>query len=264
MSANISFRLLVVLAVFLGLTGAPARAQLRYTLKIESQKSSEPPVAPAHPLLAILGGMIASTLAPVGGLEIVITTGERGSRVEYSQAYTVVPAGGIALLRPDGSITVIDPSAKTYWRMAKPDLSMIKPDFTITRTGERATIAGLDTERARLDIKVPLPVPPGTELPPGIPSTLVVTGETWLADRYKEYANLTSLLGGMISLGLERLSSEGLPMKSVLRGDMFGDQQVVSTITSIGEVTVASSHFEIPLGFAEVPPPTSVPGLGRP
>jgi hypothetical protein len=254
-----AFVLLVLLAV-----SARAEADVRYTLKVEAQKSTEPLAVPPSPLMAVLGGVIASTLAPAGGVEVVVTAGDRGSRVEYRQAYAVVPAGGVALVRPDGAIVVIDPASKTYWKMPTPDFSMIKPDVNITRTGERVTMVGLDTERATLDIKVPLPLPPGTQLPPGIPSTLVITGETWLSERHKEYAKFVTAIGGVISLGLERLHAEGLPVRTVLRGEMFGDQQLVSTITSIGEVTVPADDYDVPAGFTEVAPPTSVPGLGRP
>ena len=174
------------------------------------------------------------------------------------------PAGGVTLVRPDGSILVIAPATKTYWRLAKPDLSMIKADVRLTRTGERATIAGVTAERAMLDVKVPFPVPPGTQLPPGIPTSLLLNGEAWLSDQYKDYAKMTTGLAGIMSLGLERLSAEGLPMKSVLRGEMFGDQQIASTITSIGEVSVPAAAYEIPAGFAEVTPPTTLPGLPKP
>jgi hypothetical protein len=254
----------LALAFLAFLVAVPARAELRYTMKIESQKNTQPTTTPPNPLMAMIGGIVATTLAPAGGLEITVTMGDRGSRVEYNQAYTVVPAGGITLVRPDGAIVVIDPATKTYWRMAKPDLSMVKADVTIARTGERSTVLGVAAERATFDVKVPLPVPAGTQLPPGIPSSLLVNGEVWVADQYKEYAKMTAGLAGIMSLGLERLSSEGLPMKSVLRGEMFGDQQIASTITSIGEVSVPATAYEVPAGFMEVQPPTSLPGLSRP
>lgn len=252
-----------VLAVTL-LTGAlvaPLDAELRYTMKIESQKSTEPLTTPPSPLMAMLGGMVAGTMAPAGGLEITVTMGERGSRVEYDKAYTIVPAGGVTLVRPDGSMLVIDPAAKTFWKIAKPDLSAIKPEVTVTRTGQRAMMAGVDSERVTIAITVPLPVPPGTQLPPGIPPRFQVNGEAWIADKYKDYARMSAGLSGMMALGLEKLAGEGLPMKSVIRGEMFGDQQIESTITSIAEVAVPAGTFDVPADYKEVAAPTTMPGM---
>jgi len=253
-----------MVAVVIGVVTVPLRAELRYTMRIESQKSTEPPAAATNPLLSLLGGMILSTLAPAGGVDLTVTMGERGSRVEYSQPYAAVPAGGILLSRPDGSLVVIDPASKTFWRLPKPDLSQVKPELTVTRTGEKADVAGVPAERATINLRVPIPVPPGTQLPPGIPATIMLRGESWLADRYKQYATITTALGGVFSIGLDRLSAEGMPMKSILRGELFGDQQIASTITSIGEVTAAAGDFETPPGFTETPPPSGIPGLGRP
>jgi hypothetical protein len=247
--------------VAVAVSTAPLAADLRYTMRVESRQSTEPPATPASPLMAMLGGMVASTMAPPGGLEITIIVGEQGSRVEYSQAYTVVPAGGVTLVRPDGSIVVIDPTAKTYWRLNKPDLSGIKADVTVTRTGQRSTMAGVPTERATLDIRVPLPVPAGTQLPPGIPTELRVSGEAWIADQYKQYSRMSVGLAGALSFGLEKIAAEGLPMKSVMRGEMFGDQQIESSITAIGELTAPPGTFDIPAGFTEVKPPSGMPGL---
>lgn len=255
-------RCLCLAGVVLALT-APLGAELRYTMKIESQKNTEPVTTASNPLMAMIAGLLSSTLAPAGGLEITVTMGEQGSRVEYDKAYLVVPAGGVTLVRPDGSMVVLDPASKTYWRMARPDLSMVKPEVSVTRTGQKSTFAGVEAERATLAIKVPLPLPAGSQVPPGLPTEFVVNGEAWIADQYKNYAKMSAGLAGLISLGLEKLASEGLPMKSVLRGEMFGDQQIESVITSIGEVTLPPGSYEIPAGFTEVPAPTGLPMPGR-
>jgi hypothetical protein len=253
---------LCLAGVLLALT-APVGAELRYTMKIESQKNTEPLTTPPNPLMAMLGGLLASTMAPAGGLEITVTIGEQGSRVEYNKAYLVVPAGGITLVRADGSMVVLDPASKTYWRMSRPDLSMVKPEVSMTRTGQKATFAGVEAERATVAIKVPLPLPAGSQVPPGLPTEVVINGEAWIADQYKNYAKMSAGLAGLISLGLEKFAGEGLPMKSILRGEMFGDQQIESLITSIGEVTVPPGSYDIPAGFTEVPAPSGLPGLGR-
>jgi hypothetical protein len=76
------------------------------------------------------------------------------------------------------------------------------------------------------------------------------------------YARLSMGMTGFSSFGLEKLAAEGLPMRSVLRGEMFGDRQIESLVTAISEAAVPSSAFEIPAGYTEVPPPTGLARLG--
>ncbi len=244
---------------------APLHADLRYTMKIDAPASTAPAAAPASPLMAQLGRSIAGVLAPEGGLEVTVTIGEQGSRVEYSKAYTVVPAGGSTLMRPDGSIIVIDPSTKTFWRMDRPQLpeGIPGPEVTVTRTGETAVVAGVPTERATLTIRVPLRAPAGTNVPAGMPTELQMSGEAWLADRYASYARMSAGLSGMTGFGLEKIAAEGLPMRSILRSEMFGDRQIESTVTGISEITAPAGTFEVPAGYSEVPPPATLPGLAH-
>jgi hypothetical protein len=58
------------------------------------------------------------------------------------------------------------------------------------------------------------------------------------------------------------LAAEGFMMRSVLRGDMFGDQEIESIVTAVGEITAPSALFEIPPGFTEVPAPSSLQMMG--
>ena len=242
---------------------APLHADLKYTMTIQTEKSTGPVIPPSSPLMTMLGGVVVGAMAPAGGLEITVTIGEGGSRVEYSRAYTVVPAGGVTLMRPGGEMIVLDPAKRTYWRMARPEAGGLlpTPDVTVTRTGAIEAIAGVQSERATLEIRMPLPLPPG-QLPEGMPAEIVIVGEAWLADRYQEYARLSMAMTGAASLGLDKLAAEGLPMRSVLRGEMFGDRQVVSLVTAISELAVPASAFEIPEGYTEVPPPAALAGLG--
>jgi hypothetical protein len=242
---------------------APVHADLKYTMRIETRKNTGTVVAPSNPIMTMLGSVVAAAMAPAGGLEITVTIGEEGSRVEYNRAYTVVPAGGVTLMRPGGAMIVLDPAKRTYWRMDRPDVGTLMPTpaVTVTRTGEIETIAGVRSERAALEIRVPLPLP-AEQLPAGVPAEMVVVGEAWLADRYQEYARLSIGMTGLASMGLERLAAEGLPMRSVLRGEMFGDRQIESIVTAISELAVPASAFEIPEGYTEVAPPAGLAGLG--
>jgi len=259
-------RLVSALAL-VGLLVAPLEAELKYTMRIQAQPSTAPAAAaPSNPLLGMLGGVIASTIAPEGGLELTVTTGAKGTRVEYPRAYTVVPAGGVTLLRADGSMIVLDPAKQTYWKLEKPDLSAFgaaAPVVTIARTGAVDLVAGVRAERATIEIRMPLPVPPGTQLPDGIPTEIRMSGEAWVAPQYKQYSKLAAgLLGGINAFGADTLAAEGLMMRSILRGELLGNQQIESVITSLTEGPAPASLFEIPAGYSEVPPPSGLPLTG--
>ena len=248
----------VATVAFVALLAAPLRAELKYTMKMDAHKSATP--APADdPMMAMLSNTIVSTMVPEGGVEITCTLGDKGSRIEYNKAYSGVPAGGVTLVRPDGSLIVMDPATKTYWKLAKPDLTGLPPGMTpivkTTKTGQMATIAGLRSERITIDINIPLPVPAGAQLPPGLPTSLSVGGEVWITPQYKNYTKAASLMGAMAALGLDKVMSEGLMTRSILRGGILGDQEVESVITKVGEQTVPATTFDVPADFKEVPPP---------
>jgi hypothetical protein len=244
---------------------APLRAELKYTMRIQAQTSRAAAQAPPNPLVAMIGGVVTRTLAPEGGLELTITTGAKGTRVDYPRAYTIIPAGGATLLRPDGSMVVLDTAGRTYWKMAKPDLSALgvaAPVVTVTRPGGTDVVAGVRAERRAFEIRMALPVPPGAALPPGIPAEIVMSGEAWVAPQYKQYSRFAAgLLGGLDAFGAETLAAEGLMMRSVLRGELLGDQELESVVTAIAEGPVPASLFDIPADYTEVAPPSGLPGL---
>jgi hypothetical protein len=249
-------------AVLTVLLAAPLSAELKYTMHIEAKPSTAAPSAPANPMMEMIGAIVASTMAPQGGLELTVTVGNRGTRVEYAQAYMIVPAGGVTLLTPAGEMIVLDPSKRTFWKMSKPDLSSLPgggPTVTIKRTGQTETIGGIRAERAALEIHMPLPMSAGSQVPPGMPADIAMTGEVWLAPQYKQYAKTAAgLVGGVNVLGVDTIANEGFMMRSILRGELLGNRQIESTVTNVAEVAVPASLFEIPAGFTEVPPPAGM------
>ena len=240
-------------------------ADLKYTMTVVARPSSVTAAAPANPILGILAPLVVNTIAPPGGVEVTTTIGERGSRFEYDKAYTVIPAGGAMIVTADGTITILNPAERTYWKMAKPaglGANAVQPVVKVDPMGTFETIAGVRAERASINIRVPLPLPPGTQMP-GLPAEVTVTGETWLAAQYKKYAamsaGVTSMMG---SLGPDALSSAGFPMRSIMRSELFGTQEIESLVTSISETPAPDGAFDIPSGFKEVPPPAfGMPGL---
>jgi hypothetical protein len=240
-----------------------AAAELQYTVHLEAHASSVPAAPPTSPVLALLGPMVVGVIAPPGGLDTTITVGARGMRVDYPVAYLMIPAGGSMITRPDGSIVVLDPAAKTYWKMAGLSASTaaagVKPTVEVKRTGTFATIAGLQAEHATVTIHAALPVSVGAGMP-GLPSELVITGEAWLSDRYKQYSGLTSsLVGGTGVLGLNPENMGGFLVRALLRGELFGPQELETVVTHLVEITAPANYFDIPAGFTEVQPPAPGP-----
>jgi hypothetical protein len=112
------------------------------------------------------------------------------------------------------------------------------------------------------EIRIDLPIPPeALAQMPGMPTTIVMSGDAWIADQYKNYAKMiaqsASGIGGM---GMDKIMAEGLMLKQVMRSDFFGARQFEMTTTQIGEEAAEASLFEIPAGFKEVPSPSA--GIG--
>jgi len=258
-------RRFLILVTMLGLFAAPLGAELKYTMKTEARPSSVQATTPPNPLLTMLSGMVVGAIAPPGGLETTVIVGERGARMEYNKAYTLVPAGGVMIIGPDGSIIVTNPAAKTFWKVPRPDAAAgagRAPTVSMKPTGEFASIVGVRAERSAVEIRVSLPVPAGM---PGVPTELVMTGDAWLAEQYKKYSVLSAGLFAMGSVGMDKMASSGLMMRSIMRSDLFGGQEIESVVTSIGEVTVPASLFQVPEGYTETQPPMpTLPNLPMP
>jgi hypothetical protein len=245
-------RRLGVLAVAFAFAATPAWADLRYSVTISAHKSSVQSAAP-DPTIASLGALLASTIAPKGSQLMVITVGDLGTRVDYPQGYqTLVPAGGATLIKPDGSIVVLDPTTKTYRTMPKPDMatlmSQIKPTMTLKRTGQFATVAGLKAELATFLVRIP--VPSTTAANGGMPVGIGMSGEVWLSEQYQQYSALASKsMGGLSALGLDQLAAEGFAVRTIVRGDVFGDQEIESLVTQVAEVAASPAAFSIPADY---------------
>ncbi len=180
-----------------------------------------------------------------------------------------MPEGGVSLVRPDGSMVVLNGADKTYWTIANPMAGVLGQGLagaktTFKHTGEYATVAGIRAERVTFEIRMPLPLPAGVPVSAGMPREFVLDGETWLADQFSSYAKMAASLGGLSAMGFGDLAAEGFMMRSTVHGDILGDQEIESRVTTIGEAPVPASMFEIPAGYHERPAPLSFPGAAPP
>jgi hypothetical protein len=247
---------------------APVRAELKYTMKLEARASTVPSGSPPNPLLTMIGSLLLGTIAPPGGVVMTTIVGQRGARTEYDRAYAVLPAGAAMLTSPDGTIVIIDPSTRTYWRDtgSRSIGGAVMATAAFKRTGTFATIAGVRAERTTLDVRAPLPLPEGMQLP-ALPPEIAMTGEVWLSSQYGRYVQAAAGFTGLPGLAriFDKVSVPGFPMRFIVRSDLFGDQQIESVVTSIGEVTAAPDAFQIPAGYMETRPKLTLPpmGLGR-
>jgi hypothetical protein len=244
--------------VLVGAAVAPLRAELKYTMRMDMHKSSAPaPAAASDPTLAMMGALLAQTLFPSGPVEMIYTVGDTSTRVECPNGMAGLPAGTVLLQKADGSSVVLNPTNKTYWKIATPDMSqaaMGAMKVDVHPTTETATLLGLSAKRIGFDIHVPLPE--SVTVPGGLPKEFALEGDVWVTDRYKNYSQLSAMrVPGLSSLGLDKLPTQGLALKTVIHGAIFGDQELESLVTKISEEHVDASVFEIPAGYTEVPAP---------
>ena len=260
-------RMIAIVAIALTFS-VPLRAELKYTMTLTARPSTVPPAAaPPNPLMAVLAQMLSGTLLPTTPVVMTTIVGPLGIRTEFDKAYVMIPAGGVTIVKPDGTYIVMDPAKQTYWKTMKPDPATlgITPIVTSKPTTERATIAGLDALKSIVEIKLPLPTSPGTQLPPGLPTEFLITAEAWLSAQHKSYVKQMSLsLGALGILGIEGAAlGDGFPARVIVRGELLGGQELEYVVTAVAEASALPALFEIPEGYKEVPPPPmGIGGIG--
>ena len=116
----------LVLAVVVAIVMAsPLRAELKYTTHMEAHKSTV--ATTPDPMLGGAADAIIQMMLPSGPYNTVTTVGDKGVRLEPDKAMAGVPAGAWILIKADGSMFVVNPADKTYWKMTIPDLTQIFP-----------------------------------------------------------------------------------------------------------------------------------------
>ena len=235
----------------------PLNAEVKYTMHMEARMSANA----ANDMMAQMAGPMMMQMFPAGGIDQLVIAGERGMRSEQKQAFANMKAGTVTLVKPDGSIVMLDPSSKTYWKQPTPAeaaamLGGMKPDVKITKRGEFETINGMKAEHMLLTITMAIPGVDPSQLPPGMSPELSMTYDVWMTDAVKMppgAAALASSAMKQFGMGdMKELNDGRMMLKGVMT--MFG-VEIVMTSTGFSTEPAAADLFEIPKDYKEVPAP---------
>lgn len=221
----------------------PLPMALRYTMQVE--------VIPA-PADETPSTDILSLMVPGGSIAMTTTLSDLGIRMEWETPMPGLPPAAVLLHRPDGSTILLDPTERRHWTISIPSVPVGggTPAVRLERTGEQDIIAGEMTERFTFEIDLPVPGSPQTASANDEAPIVALSGEAWVAPRYRAYTALASAgLPAMATFGLDVLAREGLQMRQVLRSPAFGDRRVESTVSNVSEEPLAPELFDIPPGY---------------
>jgi hypothetical protein len=258
-------RMFVALGL-VALVSARLSAELKYTMHMEMKKGDPAAAQGSNPMVSMMGDAMMKQLLPDGAADIVYLIGEKGARIEFMQAAMGQAAGTINLTQPDGTLIVINPKEKTYWKTtsqaalaAMQAAGVATPEVTAKRTGQFETVAGVKCEVVAFDWKMPLPIPEAVRasLPPDFPTTLTMTGDSCTTtDQYQKYADIAtkSASATMAAMGFDKIAQGGLVLRQTMQ--MMGFE-MRSSVTQIAEEPAPETAFEIPADYKEVPMPTA-------
>ncbi|HEV3216056.1 MAG TPA: hypothetical protein VGZ27_10060 [Vicinamibacterales bacterium] len=238
----------------------PARADLHYTMHTEARQVT--PTEDADAMLVMAGDMLVRAMFPEGPADSIYWLSDKGTRIELTKANVMMPAGSVMLHLADGTMAILNPKDRTYWKIPVAQmmpqmmiaLSQMKPDVSFVHSGEFATIAGVRAEHitSRTTIDLPAP-PPGAPIPPGMPTSITMSADLWMADAYANYSALASAPAAM--MGLDVLVPPGFMVKSVMRISMIPAYEIEWVVTEIKEEPAPADTFEIPADYTEIPAP---------
>jgi hypothetical protein len=239
-------------------------AELKYTMHMEMKKSDTAPAPGANPLLGMFSDTLMKQLVPEGTADLVYLIGEKGTRIEFTKAAMGQAAGTVNLARPDGTLIVLNPTAKTYWKTttqaaltAMQSAGVPVPEVTAKRTGQFETVAGVKCEVVQFDWKMALPIPEAARasMPPDFPAALTMNGDTCTTtDQYQKYAEISAKSASIMlaAMGFDKMAQGGLVLRQTM--NMMGIE-MRSNVTQIAEEAAEGTLFEIPADYKEVPMP---------
>jgi hypothetical protein len=253
--ALIAFTLVLFAAV-------PLSAELKYTLHMEAKAAAN---AANDPMSMMAGGMITQMFPP-GGIDQEVLVGDAGMRTEQKHEFAGMKAGTVTLAKADGTMYVIDPSTKTYWKQAglpaeaAEMFAQMSPKVTVGPRGVFEMVDGKRCEKISVTMTMAIPGVDPSQLPPGMPAEISMAYDMWMTDEIK----MPKAPGAAVNViakqfGLDRLeelkqfASDGrMNMKTVMT--MFGVEMTMTT-RNVNTAPAPAGAFEVPKDYKEVPPP---------
>ena len=258
----------IATAVVVAAFAAPVRAELRYTMHVESRPSSVKTAV--DPTLSAIAGLVLQNMLPGGATDVSYLIRGDGARIEATKEMPGLPAGTYMIIKADGAAFIVRPTDKSFWKVTGRDMGSALPGGPTvkeTKTGQKATVAGVPTERVGMEIRLPVPRPAGVEMPANMPKEYVINADKWVTfqfdEKYHAMLGTTGRLMGLSAADASAGNKGGFVMRQILRGSMFGDQEVEMVVTKISDVPDAGAAWTVPAGYREVPAPAGRTGGGR-
>jgi hypothetical protein len=220
-------------------------------------------------MAAMAADSFKKTVLPEGSVEMEFVTDGQSVRTELRGPMTGLPKGSVVLY-PAGQAAgyVLNPVEKTYFVLRQPQMPPLPPgvalpkaEVTVKRSGTFETIAGVRAEKVDMSWRMPIPVPPGTEVPPGMPKDVRMEYENWCAADLKMPSAAMRMMNGvtqsMQGFGLDELT-KGCPfaMRSRMRMSTMPGIDLVAEVKSLRPENPSPDLFKLPSGYTEVASPT--------
>jgi hypothetical protein len=238
-------------------------AELKYTVHMDLKKAEGPGAQSTNPIVAMVGDGLLKQMVPEGGADLLYTIGDKGVRVEFQQAALGQPAGTVSLSLLDGTMIVMSPKDKTYWKANADSIitamrSSTAPVAVAKPSAEFSTVAGMKCEVVAFSWKMDLPIPPSARasLPPDFPKSLDITGDMCLMkepfERYAEIAGKSKVPDVLAYMGLDTITKGSIVLRQNIR---LGAHELQAVVTKIGEEEAQAGSFDLPTDYKEVPSP---------
>jgi hypothetical protein len=250
----------------------PAEAGLKINMRIEMSSSAGGVGAAVIPPG---GGPAAGSLTtmPAGPTEMVWMIQDGVLRSETVAASPSAPEATVTLWKTGDQRTyVLNPRDKTYFTIdqtsaANGPFGAMAQGAVVTAkpTGEVQTFLGHKAEKIDLDVTLPIKLPPGMQVPPGVPAQLHLRGEIWSTDDFgskPEYAVILEQIQRLPgAAGAELARTVKFPLQGTISLLDLMPMSTTFRVTEITEQEMPKENFVVPpAGYREVSgPPRDAP-----
>lgn len=209
-----------------------------------------------------------------------VTVDHENARIEFDRGDEMLFADKAVVLSHDGgrSLTVIDPSAATYYQLGldqvlsgtrKMEMTVAHPKVTVTDRGEGGEVNGFPTHRYDVDSSYDVTVQVmGQEMS----NHIETKSELWVTEKLPTgLVTFVQLRGFRVGIEeVDRLiesetaSIRGFPLKQVMTSTTTTSRRgsrswtTTTTISDVKETDVPASAFEVPAGYTRTEVPVNL------